>query len=81
MKKAKIHVMLKEGVLDPQGKAAHRSLEALGYKGIGSVRIGKYIEVELSDKVDGDKERLVGEMCQRLLSNPVIENYEIEWEK
>ncbi|MBU2591592.1 MAG: phosphoribosylformylglycinamidine synthase subunit PurS [Nitrospinota bacterium] len=81
MKKAKIHVMLKEGVLDPQGKAAHKSLESLGYKGIEGVRIGKYIEVTLADDADGDRDKLVREMCQRLLSNPVIENYEIEWEK
>lgn len=81
MKKAKIHVMLKEGVLDPQGKATHKSLESLGYKGIAGVRIGKYIEVTLADDANGDRDKLVREMCQRLLSNPVIENYEIEWEK
>lgn len=73
--------MLKEGVLDPQGKAAHGSLNSLGYKGIESVRIGKYIEVTLDDDANGDRDKLVREMCQRLLSNPVIENYEIEWEK
>ena len=78
--KAKIHVTLKNGVLDPQGKAVGRALDALGFDGIGEVRQGKFIEIELKDiSQDAAKER-VDAMCRRLLANVVIENYEIEIE-
>ena len=76
--KAKIHVTLKEGVLDPQGKAVQHALGSLGFSGVDGVRQGKYIEIDLAGS-DADKARHdVDAMCRKLLANPVIENYEIE---
>jgi len=78
--KAKIHVTLKNGVLDPQGKAVSHALGSLGFDGVDDVRQGKYIEVDLTE-TDADKARAsVDEMCRQLLANTVIENYEIEIE-
>jgi len=73
----KIHVFvtLKNGVLDPQGKAIHRALEGLGFSGINDVRAGKLIELAIADSVT-DAE--IEEMCRKLLANTVIENYRIE---
>lgn len=73
--KARVHVMLKQGVLDPQGAAVQHALGALGFEGVGSVRQGKVIELELAD---GTSEAAVGEMCEKLLANTVIESYSIE---
>ena len=73
--KVRVHVTLKPGVLDPQGKAIHHALEGLGFAGIRDVRAGKLIELEL-DEGAGDSE--VEEMCRKLLANIVIENYRIE---
>ncbi len=79
--KAKVHVTLKSGVLDPQGKAIGHALAALGFKGIGDVRQGKLIELEI-DEPDPDAARaLVEDMCERLLANTVIENYDIELDR
>lgn len=76
--KARVHITLKSGVLDPQGKAIHHALEALGFSGIGQVRQGKVIELELAE-ADRDKARdRIDEMCRKLLANTVIENYRIE---
>lgn len=76
--KAKVHVTLKHGVLDPQGKAIAAALGHLGFTGIGEVRQGKYIELELAE-TDRDKARQqVESMCRQLLANTVIENYSIE---
>jgi phosphoribosylformylglycinamidine synthase len=76
--KAKVLVTLKSGVLDPQGKAIAAALGHLGFSGIGEVRQGKYIEVEL-DETDREKaRRQVDAMCRQLLANTVIENYSIE---
>jgi len=78
--KARVHVTLKTGVLDPQGKAIGHALESLGFKGIGEVRQGKVIELELAE-TDPDKARAqVGQMCEKLLANTVIENYDVELE-
>ena len=78
--KAKVHVTLKPGVLDPQGKAVGNALAALGFSGVGGVRQGKYIEIEL-DETDAAKARdAIEAMCQKLLANSVIENYAIEIE-
>ncbi len=74
MKKVKIHITLKEGVLDPQGKAVQTSLNTLGYDGVGEVRVGKYMELFIEDSADVEKQ--VEEMCRKLLANPVIENYD-----
>jgi phosphoribosylformylglycinamidine synthase subunit PurS len=73
--KIRVHVTLKPGVLDPQGKAIHHALEGLGFHGVKDVRAGKLIELEADDSV-GDAE--VEEMCRKLLANTVIENYRIE---
>ena len=78
--KAKIHVTLKNGVLDPQGKAVGHALESLGFDGVGDVRQGKYIEIDLSDSNEADAKERVDAMCRQLLANTVIENYDIEIE-
>ena len=73
--KVSVYVTLKNGVLDPQGKAIHHALEGLGFEGVNDVRAGKLIELEVDDNV-GEAE--VDEMCRKLLANTVIENYRIE---
>jgi len=76
--KAKVQVMLKTGVLDPQGEAVRHALGTLGFDGVEGVRQGKVIELELAE-ADADKAReIVGTMCEKLLANTVIESYEIE---
>jgi phosphoribosylformylglycinamidine synthase PurS subunit len=76
--KARVHVNLKPGVLDPQGKAIGNALQALGFSGIREVRQGKLIELELADADPAAARARVEEMCRQLLANPVIENYTIE---
>ena len=76
--KAKIHVTLKTGVHDPQGKAIGHALGNLGFAGIGDVRQGKFIEIELAETDRAKAEASVREMCERLLANTVIENYRFE---
>lgn len=76
--KAKIHVTLKSGVLDPQGKAVGHALASLGFSGVGDVRQGKYIEIELSETDSARAKATVEEMCKKLLANTVIENYAVE---
>jgi phosphoribosylformylglycinamidine synthase subunit PurS len=78
--KARVHVSLKSGVLDPQGKAIGNALAALGFTGIGEVRQGKLIEIELPDGDRAAARTKVEAMCKELLANPVIENYAIELE-
>jgi phosphoribosylformylglycinamidine synthase len=75
--KIRVHVTLKNGVLDPQGKAIHHALEGLGFEGVRDVRQGKLIELDLDEGVPDDD---VEAMCRRLLANTVIENYRIERE-
>lgn len=76
--KARITVTLKNGVLDPQGKAIEHALGALGFDGVGSVRQGKVFDVEVdgSDKAKAEAE--IKAMCDKLLANTVIENYAVE---
>jgi phosphoribosylformylglycinamidine synthase PurS subunit len=78
MFKANIYVTLKEGVLDPQGDAVRKSLHVLNYQGVNEVRIGKFVEVwlEAADKETAQTE--LQEMSDKLLANPVIENYRVE---
>jgi phosphoribosylformylglycinamidine synthase len=76
--KARVHISLKSGVLDPQGKAIGNALQALGFGGIGDVRQGKLIELELTDTDPEAAHARVDAMCRQLLANPVIENYAIE---
>ncbi|CQR47355.1 phosphoribosylformylglycinamidine synthase subunit PurS [Paraliobacillus sp. PM-2] len=73
MKKVLIYITLKEGVLDPQGKTVQHSLNTLGYETVREVRVGKYMELLMED--DASIESQVEEMCEKLLANPVIENY------
>jgi phosphoribosylformylglycinamidine synthase len=75
--KTRVYVTLKNGVLDPQGKAIHHALEGLGFGGVRDVRAGKLIELDLAESV-GDAE--VEAMCRKLLANTVIENFRIERE-
>ncbi len=79
--RAKVFVSLKQGVLDPQGKAVERSLHALGYEEVQGVRMGKYLEFELNALSRGDAEVRIREMCEKLLANPVIEDYRFEIEE
>jgi phosphoribosylformylglycinamidine synthase PurS subunit len=76
--KAKIKVTLKKGVLDPQGKAIEGALGHLGFSGIEHVRQGKYFEIELAETNRAKAEAEVKAMCEKLIANTVIENYEIE---
>jgi phosphoribosylformylglycinamidine synthase PurS subunit len=73
--KTRIYVTLKNGVLDPQGKAIHHALEGLGFSGVNDVRAGKLIELDLADGVSDED---VEAMCRKLLANVVIENFRIE---
>ena len=77
--KVNVRIMLKNGVLDPQGKAIEHALTGLGYDGVGEVRQGKIITIELPDNDNKEiTKETVSKMCKELLSNPVIEDYEIE---
>ena len=73
--KVRIHVSLKPGVLDPQGRAVHHSLEGLGFTGVEDVRIGRLIELDVADSTTDEA---LDDMCRKLLANMVIENYRIE---
>ena len=75
--KVRVHVMLKDGVLDPQGEAVRHALGALGFDGVEGVRQGKVIELDLAP---GTTEDTVVQMCEKLLANTVIEDYAFELE-
>ncbi|AGB46747.1 phosphoribosylformylglycinamidine synthase subunit PurS [Mesorhizobium sp. CO1-1-7] len=77
MIKARITVTLKNGVLDPQGKAIEHALSGLGFDGVGQVRQGKVFDVELSESDKGKAEADLKAMCDKLLANTVIENYSV----
>jgi phosphoribosylformylglycinamidine synthase PurS subunit len=70
--RARVLIRPKEGILDPQGKAVERALPALGFEGIEHVRVGRVVELEI------DEPNRLGELCEKLLANPLIEDYEIE---
>lgn len=74
--KAKVYITPKQGILDPQGVTIERSLPALGFEGVSNVRVGKYIELELPDGAGAGE--AVDQMCQKLLANPIIEDFEFE---
>ncbi|KAA9024357.1 phosphoribosylformylglycinamidine synthase subunit PurS [Niallia endozanthoxylica] len=80
MFKVKVYVTLRESVLDPQGAAVMHSLHAMNYKEVSDVRIGKYMEL-MVEKSDRPVEDVVKEVCDRLLANPVIEDYRFEIEE
>ena len=76
---AKVYVTLKNGVLDPQGKAVHHAAATIGYQGIEDVRQGKYFEIRLDPQLDDEKARAeVEKFAHDVLANPVIENYRVE---
>ena len=78
--KARVHVMLKHGVLDPQGKAIAHALSSLGVAGVNEVRQGKVIDLDLAESDPQQARAHVDEMCRKLLANTVIESYQIELE-
>ena len=76
--KARVHITLKNGVLDPQGRAIAHALGGLGFAGVNDVRQGKYIELDLAETDRGKAKTKVEAMCAKLLANTVIENYAID---
>ena len=76
--KAKIHVTLKPGILDPQGKAIEHALDSLGFKNAANVRVGKYMELDLQETDKAKAEIEVKQMCEKLLVNTIIEEYRYE---
>lgn len=76
--KARVHVMLKDGVLDPQGEAVRHALGVLGFSGVEGVRQGKVIDLELATSNRAEAETAVKAMCEKLLANTVIEKYTVE---
>ncbi|MBT2600565.1 MULTISPECIES: phosphoribosylformylglycinamidine synthase subunit PurS [unclassified Oceanobacillus] len=79
MKKVTVYITLKPGVLDPQGKAIQESLQSLGYQEVEDARVAKYIELQVEE--GPNIEERITEMCDRLLANPVIENYQFDLEE
>jgi phosphoribosylformylglycinamidine synthase len=77
---ANVNVMLKEGIADPQGQTIERALPALGFSGVGDVRVGKRIRLAVDAADEQEARERVQQMCERLLSNPVIESYEVTLE-
>ena len=76
--KARVHVMLKEGVLDPQCEAVRHALGTLGFSGVTGVRQGKVIELDLTQTDRAKAQAEVAQMCEKLLANTVIESYRVE---
>lgn len=76
--KARVHVMLKNGVLDPQGEAVRHALGVLGFDGVNGVRQGKVIELDLDETDSAVAKDMVTKMCEQLLANTVIESYQVE---
>ena len=81
MYKAKITITLRPSILDPQGKAVHHALESLGYDAVEQVRMGKFAEMWIDEDTEDAAERIAREACERLLANPVMEDYSIFLEK
>ncbi len=80
MIRARIHVTLKSGILDPQGRAIQQSLETLGFSTVSDVRVGKFLEIELNQDDPAQAEKQLKAMCETLLANTVIEEYRYELE-
>ena len=76
--KAKIYVTLRENILDVQGKAIEHALHSLEFNNFNNVRLGKYVELEVEAQNDGQAEEMVKSACEKLIANPIIENYNIE---
>ncbi len=78
MAKAHVYITYKKGVLDPQGESVKDALSSLGFQGVGDVRVGKYIEIEMENSAPDELKGEVEKMCQELLANPVIEDFRVE---
>lgn len=78
MYKANVHITLRKSILDPKGKAAHHALQNLGLKSVNSVRIGKFIELDIDAASDKEAAEIADSACAKLLANEVMEDYEIE---
>lgn len=78
---AKIYITLKPTVNDPQGLTINGSLRHLGFNSVEDVRAGKYMEIRINEESDNKAQKMVNEMCHKLLANPIIENYRFELEK
>ena len=76
--KAKIHMTLKQGISDPQGKAIEHALDSLGFKNAANVRVGKYMELDIQETDKAKAEIEVKQMCEKLLANTIIEEYRYE---
>ena len=76
--KARVTVMLKSGILDPQGDAVKNALNSIGYNEVSSIRQGKVIEINLNEMSEEKAKNSIEEMCKKLLANTVVENYQIE---
>jgi phosphoribosylformylglycinamidine synthase PurS subunit len=74
--KAKVYVSYKDGVLDPQGRAVKNAISSMGYEGIEEIRQGKYFEINLKDLSRSDAEKLIKEISEKILTNPIIEKFE-----
>jgi phosphoribosylformylglycinamidine synthase subunit PurS len=74
--RVRVLIRPKEGILDPQGQAVERALPALGYRDVSNVHVGRLVELDVGDGADA--EARVGEMCERLLANPLVESYEVQ---
>lgn len=77
---ANVNVMLKDGIADPQGQTIERALPALGFSGVADVRVGKRIRLAVDATDESEARQRVQQMCDQLLSNPVIESYEVTFE-
>lgn len=80
MYSAKIKITLRKSILDPQGKAVEHSLQSLGYGSIKDTRIGKYVELKIDAGSENEAKKITGEVCDKLLANTVMEDYEYEIE-
>ena len=78
---ARVSVRLKPAVSDPQGQTIQGGLQQLGFEGVKSVRAGKYLEIELDAATESDARRQLSDMCERLLANPIIEEYSFDLER
>lgn len=78
--KANVYVTLKEEVLDPQGEAVRRALDSLGFSGVKKVRVGKLIEIDVDATNKAETEQKLRSMCEKLLANPIVEDFELELE-
>ena len=81
MYKAKINVTLRPSILDPQGKAVHHALESLGYGAVEHVRMGKFVEMWIDEQTEEEAAAVARAACEKLLANPVMEDYSIFLEK